>query len=138
MEQYVPKSQIIKELGGDEDWTYQYVEPLPGENDTLKDLETRDRLLTGREAIVDDYEKSTMDWINGTGDVSALMRKRNELAKTLKADYWRLDPYIRARTYYDRVGLINPGGRLQFYPKAEVPTATGTSKSVGTPADDID
>ena len=72
---------------------------------------------------MDEYEKATVEWIKGV-DALALKTKRNELAIQLRDDYWRLDPYIRARSYYDRCGLINPGGKLQFYPgKAITPEA---------------
>jgi hypothetical protein len=146
MEEFVPRSQIISELGGDEDWSYQYVEPVPGENDLMKDTATRDKYLVEREGLVKDYEKATIEWIHGTGEnVEKIKIRRNELANKLKADYWRLDPYLRARSLYDRVGLINPGGRLQFYPvktetEKEKPLQAlpnGTTK-VETSADDID
>jgi hypothetical protein len=128
MEDYVPKSQIIKELHGAEDWEYKYIEPVPGENDKMKDVETRDKLLVERKGIVDEYEKATMEWIK-RGDTPALETKRNELAIQLRDDYWRLDPYIRARSYYDRVGLINPGGKLQFYPGKTITPERVTTKT---------
>ncbi|PVH76009.1 CRAL/TRIO domain-containing protein [Cadophora sp. DSE1049] len=140
MEQFVPKSQIIKELGGDEDWEYHYPEPTPGENDLMKDTATRDKLLQEREVLVNDYEKATLDWINGTGDMEAVKTKRHELANGLKDDYWRLDPYVRARSIYDRVGLIQKGGKLQFYPSKEAPATAPTNgtKPVETSSDDLD
>jgi len=140
MEEFVPRSQIISELGGDEDWSYQYVEPVPGENDLMKDTTTRDKYLVEREGLVKDYEKATLEWIHGTEKTQI---RRNELANKLKEDYWRLDPYLRARSLYDRVGLINPGGKLQFYPantEKEKPLQhlpNGTTR-VETSADDID
>ncbi len=145
MEEFVPSSQIIKELGGEEDWTYEYVEPVPGENDLMKDTETRDKLLMEREAIVEDYEKVTLEWIHiGSGDATALKSKRNELANSLRDDYWRLDPYVHAKSYYDRIGMITPGGKIQFYPSvaveapAPVPATNGTAKPVETSAEDLD
>jgi hypothetical protein len=131
MEAFVPKPQIIHELGGAEDWAYQYVEPVAGENDTMKDTETRDKLLLSREEIVKEYEKATLDWIHGNGDVEALKKSRNEIAGKLKVDYWGLDPYIRARSYYDRVGMINPGGRIQFYPPKEEKAAVPETVPAG-------
>lgn len=130
LEAFVPRSRIITELGGEEDWAFKYIEPVPGENDKMKDVETRDRLVKERSLIVDNFEKGTLDWIHGEGDSEAVKRKRNEIANTLKEDYWKLDPYIRARSYYDRAGLINPGGKIQFYPAAapvSVPTGVETS-----------
>lgn len=143
MEKFVPRSQIIKELGGDEDWTYQYIEPIPGENDKMKDTETRDRLLKERETIVDQYEKATLEWIRGQGDVAAVKQTRHNIAMALRDDYWKLDPYIRARSVYDRVGLIQGDGTSQFYPgKIQGTPVTQSlvngSKNVETSADDID
>lgn len=116
MESFVPGSQIIKELEGTEDWTYSYIEPVAGENDKMKDTATRDALLVERELIVKDYEKATLQWIHAEGDLAEVKKRRNEIAGNLKVDYWKLDPYIRARSYYDRVGMIQPDGGLQFYP----------------------
>ena len=36
LEQYIPRSQIVKELGGDENWEYHYIEPVSGENDLMQ------------------------------------------------------------------------------------------------------
>jgi hypothetical protein len=119
MEAYVPKEQIISELGGHEDWKYKYLEPVPGENDLMKDTKTRDKLLVAREGIVKEYENATLEWIHGNREVEVVKTRRNEIAGRLKVDYWNLDPYLRAKSYYDRVGMINPGGRIQFYPPKE-------------------
>ena len=147
MEEFVPASQIIKELHGSEDWAYQYLEPVPGENDTMKDTETRDRLLVERQTLVDEYEKLTLEWIHGSvKDLEAVKTSRHELANKLRDDYWRLNPYIRARSFYDRTGMLNPGGLLQFYPgKLTTPTshvpnlaAPNGVHPVETSAEDID
>lgn len=142
MEEFVPASHIIKELNGAEDWTYNYIEPVPGENDLMKDVETRDKLLAERKEIVREYEDATLEWIHDGGKNEAIKTKRNELANKLRDDYWKLDPYIRARSYYDRVGLINPGGRLQFYPGETIdptPTVpTNETKPAETSADDVE
>lgn len=140
MEAFVPASRIIHELAGSEDWTYNYIEPVPGENDKMKDTESRDKLLKNREGIVDEFEKATLEWINGEGDLESFKKKRHEIANKLKDDYWVLDPYIRARSYYDRVGLINPGGKLEFYKEkpVEVVAPPNGAQKVETSADDID
>ena len=130
MEEFVPASQIITELSGNEDWDYKYIEPVPGENDKMKDTATRDKLLEGRKLIVNEYESSVLAWINGTTTVEAARKKRDDVARKLREDYWNLDPYVRARSYYDRVGMLNPGGKLQFYPEKK------TGKVAA--ADDID
>lgn len=141
MEQFVPKSNILKELGGEEDWSYQYTEPTPGENDRMKDTATRDKLVSEREEVVKQYESATKNWINGT-EVAAAKERRLKLANELRDGYWVLDPYVRARSYYDRVGLIGTDGRPNFYPSraaaaASVPASNGAQK-VETSAADLD
>jgi len=139
MEVFVPKSHIIKELNGDEDWSYHYVEPQPGENDKMKDTATRDKLLLEREELVKGFEKATVEWIQGgISEVDGLKKRRNESANGLRDDYWRLDPYIRARSYYDRIGMINPGGKIDFYPTAAPAPASNGIVKVETSVDDID
>jgi len=142
MEEFVPRSQILKDLGGEENWSYQYIEPVTDENSKMKDSGTKERLLAGRERIVKEYEAVTVDWIdNNTGsEISEIKEKRHKLALALREDYWRLDPYVRARSVYDRVGMLQPGGKLEFYPKSTptVPAATIGNQKVLTSAGDVD
>ncbi len=113
--EFVERSHIIKELGGDDPWTYRYVEPIAGENKLLSDGITRQRLLDERAAVVKDYETTTQQWIHDPSATDALQQKRSELTKRLRTGYWELDPYLRARSLYDRTGVIGEGGHIQYY-----------------------
>lgn len=140
LEKYIERSHIIKELGGDDQWTYEYVEPRPDENERMEDSTTRDRLLDERAAIVKDFERLTQEWIQ---EPRGIEQKRTELAGRLRSGYWQLDPYIRARSLYDRTKVIQEGGRIQHYdaPRAGVTTTT-TAQNGPLPAqhrhDDLD
>ena len=149
LEQFVDRSHITKELGGNDPWDYEYVEPIPDENKLFADDETRQRLLDERASIVKEFEATTQQWIKDSQSRETLGQKRAELAERLRSGYWQLDPYLRARTLYDRTGMINEGGKIKFYeneaPKATVPSlkATPTPATNGpTPAghgdDDVD
>lgn len=143
MEDFIARNHIIKELGGDDDWAYQYLEPVAGENSRMTDTETREKLLAERQKLVDKYEQATLDWIENTNasTVSDVKNKRNLLANELRDDYWRLDPYLRARTVYDRMGMLQEGGKLQFYPPQSKPVAaavTDDTPKVETSTDDLD
>ena len=119
LEKFVPRSQIPVDLEGDEKWEYSYVEPKEDENAAMKDTETRDKIQEKRTELVKRYEATVLDWIHA-GDVAESMeerrRERDAVAEELRKNYWTLDPYIRARTLYDRIGLIGEGGKLDFYP----------------------
>lgn len=78
----------------------------------MKDFTTRDKLLQERAAIVAEYEDATKGWI---ASVEAGEKRRADLAEKLRKGYWVLDPYVRARSIYDRTGLIREGGKVCFY-----------------------
>ncbi|KAH6886478.1 hypothetical protein B0T10DRAFT_81685 [Thelonectria olida] len=131
LEEFIAPGHIIKELEGEEAWEYKYIEPIAGENDKMKDTATRDRLLAAREELVKKFEHATRQWIRTPDEV--IKAEREHLSKQLREDYWNLDPYIRARTLYDRQGSIQGGGKTDWYsPKPVAAAATETS------ADDVD
>lgn len=137
LEKFVPRNQIPTELGGDEDWVYKYPEPVLGENDTMKDEASRQAIQAERTQIVDRYEATLLEWVKASaqgGSMEERRKERDALAEELRQNYWKLDPYVRARTLYDRMGVISQGGQLAFYPKA-APVAPGR---VSTSADDLD
>jgi hypothetical protein len=139
MADFVSPDRVPKELDGTEDWEYKYIEPVQGENETMRDIATRDRLLEARDSLVREYEKATLDWLGAGVDVdkaASFRTKRDAIAGKLKDDYWNLDPYLRARSLYDRCGMLQPGGKLDFYPKQS--PATNGSIVVATSADDVD
>ncbi|KAI4207967.1 MAG: hypothetical protein LQ346_000304 [Caloplaca aetnensis] len=146
LEKFVEKSHIIKELGGDDPYEYRYVECNPGENDQMSDETTRQRLVEERAGTVREYEEVTQEWIADSQNRAALQQKRNNLAERLRSGYWQLDPYVRARSLYDRTGLIGEGGLIQFYGEPQTPNAPKPLAAVphnGPPplqhrADDVD
>jgi hypothetical protein len=143
LEKFVPRSQIPSELGGDEKWTYAYPEPVPGENDKMKDTAAREALERERAETVRRYEAVLNEWVHD-GEAKSLeerRKERDEVAEELRRNYWMLDPYVRARTLYDRAGVLNEGGRLGFYGKEKteaVSTTTTAPARVSTSADDLD
>jgi hypothetical protein len=117
LQTFVAPSHIIAELGGEDPWSYKYIEPSPTENGAMNDTATRDKLLEERANVVKEFESATQEWIQNSA-APPIRQKRSALAEQLRTGYWKLDPYIRARTVYDRNGLIKPGGVIDYYPKA--------------------
>ncbi|KAI1262003.1 CRAL/TRIO domain-containing protein [Xylariaceae sp. FL1019] len=146
LEAFIDVDELPTELEGTSGWSYRYVEPLAGENDKMNDMETRHRLLKEREAIYEEYESKTIEWLNES-DASkrtTINTERSSIAKKLKEQYWQLDPYVRARSLYDRVGMLKPGGKVDYYSSWETPKKTAAEKPTnGAPAaatadDDVD
>lgn len=112
LEEYIAADHLIKELGGDEEWDFNFIEPVEGENDLMKDTATREKLDEERRALFAKFEDATRQWV--AADNEEERKKQNalraETAKELCDNYWKLDPYIRARSHFDRVGTIQPDG----------------------------
>jgi hypothetical protein len=148
LSEFIHPNRIPKELDGEDPWEYQYVEPVLGENAKLKDTAARDKLLEEREGLYEEYERKTWEWIKekDTTKRMAVYAERNELAKQLRERFWVLDPYIRARSIFDRVGILKEGGKLDYYaswdkpsPTNDNPAATASAPAVvETDADDVD
>lgn len=138
---YVPKSQIPTELGGDEKWEYKYPEPVPGENDKMLEEKPREELQSQRAELVDKYESTILDWVHAgeTGpSAEERRRQRDETAEQLRQNYWKLDPYVRARSLYDRMGVLSDGGKLDFYGTASKENGAPVKPVVESSADDLD
>lgn len=138
MASYVDLERLPKEVDGKEDWEYRYIEPLDGENRLMADTATRDRLLETRRGLVEEYERATQSWAQSATPAEAQGHQaaRATTAERLRTNYWELDPYLRARSLYDRLGMIKSGGMIDLYP-----AAAGTSASVVAhepSADDVD
>ncbi|GAD99721.1 CRAL/TRIO domain protein [Paecilomyces variotii No. 5] len=112
LEKLIPREHILKELGGEEDWEYEYIDPEPHENDKHRDSTTRDTLLAERRLLGDELFETTTTWISA----GQCLDRRNEIIEKLRDNYWRLDPYVRSRNILDRTGVIKKGGKIEFYP----------------------
>ena len=124
LEEFIARNQIPKGLGGGEDWTYRYIEPIPGENDLQADGVTRQKLLDARASVVKEFESITQQWIQDPKSRDKLRTTRADLVERLRSGYWELDPYLRAKSLCDRTGIIKEGGRINFYEHPKIVTAS--------------
>ena len=104
----------------------------------MADAATRDRLQEERAAVVKEYESLTRDWIAGPTSDEKLQEQRGEVAERLRAGYWKLDPYVRARCYLDRTGIIGRDGRIDFYPSKGGGEPSKEAPAPATSHDDLD
>ena len=131
LEPWVDRSQVPQEMGGDSPYVYHYIEPHEGENDLMKDVATRKKLEAERAEIGEEFERLTIEWIKGA-DVNA---RRQQLAAKMKQQYWKLDPYVRARSLYDRLGVLSPDGKIDWsnaiHPISEKPATSDSGTTNG-------
>ncbi|CAI6094661.1 unnamed protein product [Clonostachys chloroleuca] len=95
----------------------KYIDPIPGENDRMDEVGERDRIQGERDRLASDFERLTLEW-KAYDPLSEAAKEnkvlRDQLADELRENYWRLDPYLRARNYYHRVGVVDEDGRVDF------------------------
>ncbi|RHZ58092.1 CRAL-TRIO domain-containing protein [Aspergillus thermomutatus] len=120
LEEFIPRDRIMKELEGDENWEYKYVECEPDENKTMEDTAKRDQLLAERRELAKELQDATISWISASSKadkdaVATAKDKRKDLIERLRVQYWQLDPYVRARSLYDRLNVIQGNGKIDFY-----------------------
>ncbi|KAK3177794.1 phosphatidylinositol transfer protein csr1 [Lecanicillium sp. MT-2017a] len=119
LEQFIEPSKIISELGGDEQWEYKYEEPVDGENKSMEDAASKAMIMEERAGLVKEFEEATKTWIRDSEGNSGKQaaETRTEVARKMRANYWKLDPYVRAKSLYDRQGVIKVGGSIDYYPE---------------------
>ncbi|KAF9376313.1 hypothetical protein CPB97_010894 [Podila verticillata] len=93
--------------GGKDQFKYEYIPVVAGENDRMKDTETKERLLEEWKAIMWKFEALTREWIDckkvaGARSEEDIEAERLAITKELRVAYFKLDPYIRARSLYHR------------------------------------
>lgn len=134
--EFLNANKIPKEMDGEDPWAYEYIEPVIGENKKLEDTATRDKLSEVRDALYEEYEQKTYSWMRekDAAKRTAINNERNEIAKKLKDGYWVLDPYIRARSLYDRVGILEPNGKADHYAWNTSAPVNGIPESPAAPA----
>ena len=118
LSQFVEVAHIPQEIGGKDPWRYEYVAPKEGENSAMEVDGVdgaRERIEREREEILKGYERVTLRWVRDPAS-RELREERRQLRDRLRRTYWDLDPYVRARSWYDRTGMIQSGGRIEFYP----------------------
>ncbi|CAG9988674.1 unnamed protein product [Clonostachys byssicola] len=117
LERFIALGNLSSELGGEDVWEYKYIDPIPGENDHMDQVEERDRIQGERDRLAYDFERLTLEWmaydpLSDAGKEKQALRDR--VADEIRENYWRLDPYLRARNYYHRAGVVDEDGRVDY------------------------
>lgn len=105
-----------KDYNGTDPWEYKYIELEPGEEERMQS-EKKPKLQAERNELIQRFEQLTLDWARqepGSASFKEKEAEKNTLTHELHDSYWRLDPYIRARSYYHRANVIQPMGAFDF------------------------
>lgn len=113
---FIAHENLQKCYGGKDSWDYKYIEPVKGENERIQS-EKKEELEAERDQLARRFEQLSLEWAKvkpGSVDGKQKSTERSELAERLRESYWKLDPYVRARTYYHRAGVIGAHGAVDY------------------------
>ncbi|KAI9500317.1 CRAL-TRIO domain-containing protein [Coemansia spiralis] len=108
---YIAPENLVTEVGGKKHFEYKYVLPSEDENRCMADAAAREQREERFCAAVDRLEELTCRWVE---DPQAGDGERTEAKDALKQAAAALDPYVRARSWYHRVGLIAPDNTVKL------------------------
>lgn len=110
LEEYMARENIPKFLGGDDDFEFRYPEPEPDENIGQTRRAACVELLAERMRTTAEFERITQELIlatrEGAYNTPDIKLRRAKCVDKLRIQFWRLDPLVRARSFYDRWGII--------------------------------
>ncbi|GMM35405.1 Csr1 protein [Saccharomycopsis crataegensis] len=110
LEKFIEAENLPASLGGKDDFEPTYIEPKEGENDlVINDSPEKTQLIKEREEIIENFIVTTLKWIEAddSAESAGFLEQRIKIGKQLNDNYIKLDPYIRGRSNFDRLGLIN-------------------------------
>lgn len=79
--------------------------------------EKKHEVRAERDELVAQFEKATLEWASldpMSEEAKEKAAARSALAGKLGDSFWKLDPYVRARTYYHRSGVIDEQGNVNY------------------------
>lgn len=109
LEKWISKDQILKEMGGEDPYEWEYLEPTKEANGLKEDNpEKLAKVETERKQLFDEFVAKTVEWIGArtTSESQALHKERLAIAKKLSENYKVYDGLVRNRGVYDRLGYV--------------------------------
>jgi len=119
---HIPPEHLIKQLGGNNDWEWEFTPPTEEEAEPQQDKAMVKKLTAQREKLIQQYTDVTRKWAKSDGHDEALNLTRELLRNRLRVQSYALDPYARGRSVYHRHGNIVGNGLVSFeYPSSQGP-----------------
>ena len=123
---HIPPEHLIKQLGGNNDWEWEFTPPTEEEAEPQQDKAMVKKLTAQREKLIQQYTDVTRKWAKSDGHDEALNLTRELLRNRLRVQSYgaswshgavltpaALDPYARGRSVYHRHGNIVGNGLVR-------------------------
>lgn len=107
---HIDADQLLKDLGGDDDYEYEYLEPTESQNElATSNDDLIKKTIDEREALQEDFIKKTIAWIEAKDITTSkqLLQERIAISRKLTENYKVYDGCVRNRGIYDRLNYIN-------------------------------
>ncbi|KAJ2802350.1 phosphatidylinositol transfer protein csr1 [Coemansia guatemalensis] len=113
---FVDKDQLPEELGGQSTFATKFVLPREGENKAMTDLVNRKHAEENWRECISVFKEATRKWHRqvANSDSKACVDARDNAAHELGLAEHKLSIYTRARSNFERLGLVNEDGCLDL------------------------
>lgn len=125
---YIDPKHLERDFGGTSSWSYEFKDPIEGENKKLEDIDTREIRMNKFVDAAEHLEELTKKWVNG--DSSVAEERRETVMKELVVRRFDLAPYLRGVTSFDRDGTVVGDGQVIWHYNH------GRTEKFGTSAND--
>lgn len=111
LEAFVSREYIPKSLGGDDEFNMKYKNPTHEDNEKPKD-ERYKELIEERDELIISFFETTNRWLQAksVAESDKYLQNRLILSVKLAQNYIELDPYIRKRSIFERIGEMKEIG----------------------------
>lgn len=114
LEKHIDNKWIPKEIEGGDDFEPKWIEPNAEDDKLMEDTEKRDKIKAERANLVEQFIEATVQWIESTPEENAKWKaEKRALGIKLAENYVKLDPYIRSKNNFDRMGCVEIRAPLQ-------------------------
>ncbi|RKP07092.1 CRAL-TRIO domain-containing protein, partial [Thamnocephalis sphaerospora] len=117
LQEYIDPSWLLPSLGGTDERGFTYL-PYRKEDDyRLNDEAGRAEHQAALDALNTRFVAQTRDWIAAGENAAALetaSKERDGTADEMRTAFFKLDPYVRSRTFYHRLGVLGEDGSCDW------------------------
>lgn len=115
----IPPERLIEEVGGKAVDSFNFIEPVEGENDIQLNTSEKDKYIAAYMHLAGQFEDATRRWIESDGKDPEVNRERALLKRKLRIAAFDKMPYVRGKTVYHRQGTVDGMGRVTWVYKTK-------------------
>lgn len=127
LEQYASLDLLPVHLGGTAQWQWRYLDPRPGEEAVMSNLDTGEMIELELQELMKSLDQVSMEWAEvSVGDPreADIDFRRSVLQVQVRLKQLQLRPYVYATNVYNRLGILDESGSVTWVSTKSGPSVT--------------